>query len=92
MRRSPDASVRDSMSTKAKRSKWDGAQVRALRQHLGLTQQQMADELGIRQQTVSEWETGMYQPRGTSSTLLTMVAERASFRYESKSALKNRRR
>jgi DNA-binding XRE family transcriptional regulator len=69
------------MSAKAKR-RWDGAQVRALRQHLGLTQQQMASELGIRQQTVSEWETGMYQPRGTSSTLLTMVAERAGFSYE----------
>ncbi len=80
------------MSTKAKRPKWDGDEVRALRRHLGLTQQEMADELGIRQQTVSEWETGMYQPRGTSSTLLTMVAERASFRYESKSALKNKRR
>lgn len=73
------------MYPKAKRPKWNGAQVRALRQHLGLTQQQMADELGIRQQTVSEWETGMYQPRGTSSTLLTMVAERASFRYETTS-------
>ena len=78
------------MSTKANRSKWDGAQVRALRQHLGLTQQQMADELGTRQQTVSEWETGMYQPRGTSSTLLTMVAERAGFSYETASAKKTK--
>jgi DNA-binding transcriptional regulator YiaG len=79
------------MSAKAKR-RWDGAQVRALRQHLGLTQQQMASELGIRQQTVSEWETGMYQPRGTSSTLLTMVAERAGFSYEARPARKTKRR
>ena len=79
------------MSSKAKR-RWDGAQIRALRQHLGLTQQQMADELGIRQQTVSEWETGMYQPRGTSSTLLTMVAERAGFSYEARPAGKTKHR
>jgi len=51
---------------------------------LGLTQQEMADELGARQQTVSEWETGMYRPRGTSSRLLTIIAERASFDYEAK--------
>lgn len=47
-----------------------------------LTQQEMADELGTRQQTISEWETGMYQPRGASARLLTIIAERASFDYE----------
>ena len=65
-----------------KRRDWDSRRVRALREHLGLTQQEMADQLGIRQQTISEWETGMYQPRGASSTLLTMVAERAGFEYK----------
>ena len=64
-----------------KRARWDSGQVRALREHMGLTQQEMADQLGTRQQTISEWETGMYQPRGASSTLLTMVAERAGFEY-----------
>jgi len=43
----------------------------------------MASELGIRQQTVSEWETGQYEPRGTSITLLGMVAERSRFEYGS---------
>jgi DNA-binding transcriptional regulator YiaG len=66
-----------------KRRDWDSGRVRALREHLGLTQQEMADQLGTRQQTISEWETGMYQPRGASSTLLTMVAERAGFEYAS---------
>ena len=47
-----------------------------------LTQQQLADELGTRQQTISEWETGMYRPRGASSRLLSIIAERASFSYE----------
>jgi DNA-binding transcriptional regulator YiaG len=64
-----------------KRRQWDSARVRALREHMGLTQQEMAEQLGTRQQTISEWETGMYQPRGASSTLLSMVAERAGFEY-----------
>ena len=65
-----------------KHTDWDGSHIRALRKHLGLTQQKLADELGTRQQTISEWETGMYKPKGTSSTLLTIVAERAQFDYK----------
>jgi DNA-binding transcriptional regulator YiaG len=42
----------------------------------------MAEELGTRQQTISEWETGQYRPRGASARLLTLVAERAGFQYE----------
>ena len=61
---------------------WDAAGVRALRRHLGLTQQGLADELGTRQQTISEWERGLYRPRGASARLLTLVAERADFAYE----------
>jgi len=56
--------------------------VRALRRHMGLSQEELAGELGTRQQTVSEWETGRYRPRGTSARLLTIVAERAGFEYE----------
>ncbi len=47
-----------------------------------LTQQQLAQELGTRQQTISEWETGMYRPRGASGRLLSLVAERAGFEYD----------
>lgn len=61
--------------------RWDGERVRALRQHLGLTQEGMAEELGTRQQTISDWERDYYRPRGTSSTLLSIVAERVRFRY-----------
>ena len=32
----------------------------------------------MRQQTVSDWETGVYRPRGASVRLLDIVAERAS--------------
>jgi DNA-binding transcriptional regulator YiaG len=61
---------------------WDAGKVKALRSHLGLTQDGLARELGTRQQTISEWETGLYQPRGLSERLLTIVAERAGFAYE----------
>ena len=67
---------------KADRRQWDSQHIRALRQHLALTQRQMADTLGTRQQTISEWEKGMYKPRGASSTLLSIIAERAKFRYK----------
>lgn len=60
---------------------WDAANLLALRRRLGLTQQQLAGELGVRQQTVSEWETGAYRPRGASARLLGIVAERAGFEY-----------
>jgi len=64
---------------------WNAQQVRALRQHLGLTQEQMAAEMGTRQQTISEWETGRYQPRGTSARLLVLIAERGDFPYQAES-------
>ena len=66
----------------ANRTRWDSEQIRALRSHLGLSQCELAELLGTRQQTISEWETGMYQPRGTSGTLLSIIAERARFGYE----------
>ncbi len=64
------------------RPHWDAGHIRALRSHLGLTQSELAERLGTRQQTISEWEKGMYKPRGASATLLSIVAERAKFRYE----------
>ena len=64
------------------RPQWDSEHIRALRHHLGLTQRELADRLGTRQQTISEWEKGMYKPRGASTTLLSIVAERANFRYQ----------
>jgi DNA-binding transcriptional regulator YiaG len=69
------------MKRSRRRQAWDGAQVRALRYHLGLTQDELAARMGIRQQTVSEWEREVYRPRGASATLLSMVAERAGFDY-----------
>ena len=70
------------MPKQVKRYKWDSEQIQSLRKHLGLTQQEMAEKLGTRQQTISEWETGMYQPRGASAKLLSIIAEKADFKYE----------
>ena len=70
---------------KVSQPKWDGKRIQALRRHLRLTQRELASRLGTRQQTISEWETEAYQPRGASATLLSMVAERAKFKYEANS-------
>ena len=65
-----------------KQLKWDSRSIQALRSHLGLTQRELADRLGTRQQTISEWETAMYKPRGASATLLSIVAEQARFKHK----------
>ena len=64
---------------------WDNQRIQALRRHLGLTQRGLAQRLGTRQQTISEWETGLYKPRGASTTLLSIVAEQANFEYDASS-------
>ena len=64
------------------RAQWDSERIRTLRRHLGLTQRELADRLGTRQQTISEWEIGLYKPRGASSTVLSIIAERAKFEYQ----------
>ena len=64
-----------------RRPSWDSGGVRSLRRRLGLTQAEMARMMGARQQTISEWETGMYRPRGLSATLLSMIAEKAEVQY-----------
>ncbi len=61
---------------------WTSESIRALRSHLGQSQAALARELGIRQQTVSEWETGMYKPRGASITILTLLAVSSGFQFD----------
>ena len=71
-----------SKQRKVSRAQWDSEYIQALRRHLGLTQRELAERLGTRQQTISEWETGMYKPHGASATLLSIIAERANFKYQ----------
>jgi len=61
--------------------KWQADNIRALRTHLGLSQTALSKEIGIRQQTISEWETGMYAPRGASVTILTLLAVSSNFPF-----------
>ena len=67
-----------------RRVAWDAGKVRALRQHLRLTQAALAEELGTRQATISEWEHGLYEPRGASARMLGLLAERAGFDYDAR--------
>ncbi|GAB4536375.1 MAG: hypothetical protein Kow0063_21830 [Anaerolineae bacterium] len=60
---------------------WSGERVKALREHAGWSQQDLANRLGMRQQTISEWETGKYVPRRSTGVLLEFIAERVGFRY-----------
>ncbi len=60
---------------------WTAEDVRALRSHLKVTQDELSIRLGIRQQTISEWEVGKHRPRGASRTLLNVIAEQAGFKY-----------
>lgn len=61
---------------------WTGETIRALREHMNLTQREMADELEVRQQTISEWETNLHTPHRTTQRLLSMIAERVEFQYQ----------
>ncbi len=60
---------------------WKPETIKALREHMDMTQRELAEELGVRQQTISEWEIGMYIPRRATQKYLSMVAEREGFKY-----------
>jgi DNA-binding XRE family transcriptional regulator len=61
---------------------WNSDLIKGLREHLGLSQAQLAQVLGVRQQTISEWETGMYAPSLRTSKHLGLIAREAQFEYE----------
>jgi DNA-binding XRE family transcriptional regulator len=61
---------------------WDADLIKSLRHHMHWTQIDLADQLEMRQQTISEWENGLYEPKRSSSKLLTLIAEKAGFEYQ----------
>jgi DNA-binding transcriptional regulator YiaG len=64
---------------------WNSELIKELRLHMGLTQAQFAKQLGVRQQTVSEWENGLYEPTRSKSKHLELVAQTVGFAYEERS-------
>lgn len=77
----PTRRARQTHQKKPKHYQWDADKVKALRDYLGLTQTRFAEELGILQQTVSQWECGYHYPKGASVKVLNLVAEKAKFKY-----------
>jgi len=61
---------------------WTADAIRALREYMSLTQREMADELEVRQQTISEWETNLHTPHRSTQKILSMIAERVDFKYD----------
>ena len=51
----------------------DSIDVRAIRQRLGLTQQQFALQFGFSLATLRNWEQGTRVPPGSSRVLLTVI-------------------
>ena len=70
-----------SQDDRAAEEHWLPEDVQRLRASLGLSQAELAERVGTRQQTISEWETGTRAPRRMSRRLLHLVAEASGF-YE----------
>ena len=60
--------------------------VSTIRQKLGMTQQELADELGVAQATVSQWEAGLRNPRPMVAKLLRRVESDRARKNFSKSS------
>jgi DNA-binding transcriptional regulator YiaG len=54
-------------------TKWTADTIRRARKKENMTQGEMAFQLGCRQQTISEWELGMYTPKNAYQKLLNIL-------------------
>ena len=57
-----------------------GAHIRAIREKLKLTQQEVADACGVRENTVSQWESGKLFPNSEKIPLISMALRRKRIR------------
>ena len=46
---------------------------------MSLTQTEFAEQLGVRRQTVSEWENGVYDPDRSKAKFLELIAQQVNF-------------
>lgn len=53
---------------------WSAPRVKQLRERLGLSQNDFAKRMGVRQATVSDWETGKQDPSRMARRLLDRIA------------------
>ncbi|NMF85882.1 helix-turn-helix transcriptional regulator [Nodosilinea sp. P-1105] len=58
---------------------WDASSIKTLRAFQGLSQERFANELGVRRETVSEWENSKYEPDRSKCKLLSLLAKQANF-------------
>jgi DNA-binding transcriptional regulator YiaG len=58
---------------------WQKDSIKNLRKHMGLTQSDFAEQVGVRRQTVSEWENGMYDPDRSKAKFLAIIAKQTNF-------------
>jgi DNA-binding XRE family transcriptional regulator len=65
---------------------WTGEQIKALREFAGWTQQELANRLSVRQQTVSDWELGLHTSHRSTGKLLQMIAEDIGYPYRADSS------
>jgi DNA-binding XRE family transcriptional regulator len=61
---------------------WTSEQVKALREFAGWSQQELAQRMSIRQQTVSDWELGLHSAHRSMGKLLQMIAEDVGYPYQ----------
>jgi DNA-binding transcriptional regulator YiaG len=59
-------------------NKMSGTEILEFRNAMGLTQTELADELGVSQPAVAQWETGATEPRGSVLKLLEMLRKKQS--------------
>ncbi len=59
---------------------WAPPAIKRLRERLGLTQGRFAEQLGVRQATISDWETGRTEPSPMAARLLSALADTGRMR------------
>jgi len=53
------------------------AEIRTIRDRLGMTQQGFADRIHVTREAVAQWETGRCKPRGSAEFLIRQLSAEA---------------